>query len=146
MRLFTRAEITGAGARSDSGAILRAGVEALAGWVSINLDLFESITGTNASALVLTGGGSRNELSNRIKAALLNRPFDIPEVEEAAGLGAALVAGLATGVFAKATQATQRSAIKTRRIEPDSALADAYRPLRSSITAHWAKAKAPSHG
>lgn len=141
-----RAEITGAGAQSDNGAILRAGVEALAGWVSINLDLFESITGTNASVLVLTGGGARNDLSNRIKAALLNKPFDIPEVEEAAGLGAALVAGLATGIFADATRAAQRGAIKTRRIEPDPAWVEAYRPLRASITAHWAKAEAPSHG
>ncbi|SFU11762.1 gluconokinase/xylulokinase [Mesorhizobium sp. YR577] len=131
-----RADISFLGTQSTSGAILRAGVEGLAGWLRINLEQFEAITGTRPDVLTLTGGGARNMLANGIKAAVLERRFVVPDIEEAAGVGAGLVAGLATGVFADATQAAELADVTWRDVEIDPQLVEAYRKVRASITAH----------
>ncbi len=131
-----RADISFLGTQSTPGAILRAGVEGLAGWLRINLEQFEAITGTRPDVLTLTGGGARNMLANGIKAAMLERRFVVPDIEEAAGVGAGLVAGLATGVFSDATQAAKLVDVTWRDVEADPQLVAAYREIRTSITAH----------
>ncbi|PZQ96136.1 MAG: hypothetical protein DI533_17005 [Cereibacter sphaeroides] len=135
-----RAVISGLSGDVGAGEILRAGTEALAGWVSANLALFERFTGHVVSELILTGGGARNTLSNRIKAALINRPLLLPQADETAGLGAALVAGIGAGVFPTPTSAAARPAIAVIRVEPDPALVAAYEPLHARLTQPWAQA------
>ena len=131
-----RADISFLGAQSTPSAILRAGVEGLAGWLRINLEQFEAITGTQPDMLTLTGGGARNTLANSIKAAMLERRFAVPDVEEAAGLGAGLVAGLATDVFTDAAQAAELADVTWQEVEADPLLVEAYNEIRASITAH----------
>lgn len=138
-----RADMSFLGAQSTPGAILRAGVEGLASWLRINIEQFEAITGTKPDVLTLTGGGARNALANDVKAALLERPFVVPDIEEAAGAGAALVAGLATDVFANAAQAAQLPDVVWREIGVDRQLAEAYRKIGPSIMTHLAP---PSNG
>ncbi|WP_442582793.1 FGGY-family carbohydrate kinase [Mesorhizobium sp. ASY16-5R] len=121
---------------ANAGTLLRAAVEGLAAWLHLNLERFEAITGLQPSELTLTGGGARNELANTIKAAMLRRPLVIPTVEEAAGVGAALVAGLATGVFDHPSSLASLPDVSWRRIEVDEALAAAYRDIVPSLRAH----------
>lgn len=132
-----RGMMAGLSPAAGAGEILRAGVEALAGWVSVNLALFERVTGQPVPELILTGGGARNALSNRIKAALLNRPLLLPQAEETAGLGAALVAGLGAGVFASASEAARRPAVLCREVRPEPALVATYAALHPRLTQAW---------
>ncbi len=62
-----------------------------------------------------------------------------------AGVGAALVAGLATGVFADASEAARLSDVDWQMIEPDAALASAYRDLTPSIAGHLRSAQDEVH-
>ena len=140
-----RADISFLNAQSTPGAILRGALEGLAGWLGLNLERFEAITGTRPDTLTLTGGGARNTLANQIKAAMLERRFAVPDTDEAAGVGAALVAGLATGVFADASEAARLSDVDWQMIEPDAALASAYRDLTPSIADHLRSAQDEVH-
>ncbi|MBN9020937.1 MAG: hypothetical protein J0H08_02335, partial [Rhizobiales bacterium] len=86
------------------------------------------------------------ELANRIKAALLERPLAIPSVEEAAGAGAALVAGLAAGVIADPATLAALPDVAWRRVPVDPGLATAYRPLAPGLVDHLAAAIGDGHG
>ncbi|PIJ50299.1 hypothetical protein BL250_11040 [Erwinia sp. OLTSP20] len=129
-----RASLTAIGDDCAAGDLLRAGVESLAAWLEINFTRFMQITGQSTDALTLTGGGARQTLSNQIKAAMLQKTCLIPQVEEAAGLGAALVGGLAVGVFDTAHQAAQRPAILQQTLSPDARLSAQYAALRPRLT------------
>jgi len=130
-----RADLSGLSQAAGPATLLRAATEALAAWLALNLERFEQITGIVPPELTLTGGGARNALSNTIKVALVGRPLIAPNVEEAAGVGAALVAGLATGVFAGPNALAALPDVEWRRIDVDAALAEAYRPLAASLRA-----------
>jgi sugar (pentulose or hexulose) kinase len=60
-------------------------------------------------------------------------PLLMPEVEETAGLGVALVAGLATGLFASEAEAAALPLISWQRLDPDPVLAEQYLPLTAPM-------------
>lgn len=124
-----RAEIIGLGEEASAGTVLRAAVEGLSSWLLLNLDRFAAITGERPDELILAGGGARNAFVDAVKAALIDRPLVMPGVEEAAGIGAALVGGLAVGLFASPADAVRLEAIGSTRIDVDPALAAVYAPL-----------------
>ena len=124
-----RAEIVGLGEEASAGTVLRAAVEGLSSWLLLNLDRFAAITGERPDELILTGGGARNAFADAVKAALIDRPLVMPGVEEAAGIGAALVGGLAVDLFASPAEAVRLEAIGSTRIDVDPALAAVYAPL-----------------
>jgi xylulokinase len=78
------------------------------------------------------GGGSRSAVWNQIKADLTGRPVLTMENEEAACLGAAIVAGVGVGLFPSLAEACARMVQVKGRHEPDPAHAGAY-------AAHYAK-------
>jgi sugar (pentulose or hexulose) kinase len=145
-RRDARAALTALGGGADAASVLLAAVEGLAAWLAINLERFEAITGFRPAELTLTGGGARNTLANRIKAALLDRPLAIPSVEEAAGAGAALVAGLAAGVITDPAGLAALPDIGWRRVAVDPDLAEAYRALAPSLRADLVAAVGEGHG
>ncbi len=53
--------------------------------------------------LILFGGGANSPIWRQIFADVLNLPVSVPENSEMAGIGAAMLAGLGTGVFSKDT-------------------------------------------
>ncbi|WP_182422080.1 FGGY-family carbohydrate kinase [Aureimonas sp. ME7] len=128
-----RAGIVQLGAGNGSGDLLRAGLEALAAWADVNIRLVERYAGTRPPEIVLTGGGARNLLANRIKAAMLDRPFVIPEVQEAAGAGAAVVAGIAEGLIDADAPPSPLEAAGLARVEPEPDWVAAYAVLRPAL-------------
>jgi xylulokinase len=69
------------------------------------LDELARITTTRLDRVKLTGGGVRNRRWVVAKAALGPGRLEIVRTEEAAALGAALVAGVAAGAYASVTEA-----------------------------------------
>jgi xylulokinase len=69
------------------------------------LDELARITGTSLDSVKLTGGGARNRRWVAAKAALGPGRLEVVRTEEAAALGAALVAGVAGGVYASVEDA-----------------------------------------
>jgi glycerol kinase len=94
------------GLRRDTnpGHIARAALEAIAFQVADVLEAVHSETSTPLSALRVDGGASVNDLMMQFQADILGVPVVRPQVTETTALGAAYLAGLATGFWASPEQ------------------------------------------
>ena len=81
------------------GHIARAALESIALQVADVLEAMESETGTPLEALRVDGGAAVNNLLMQFQADVLGVPVVRPRVTETTALGAAYLAGLATGVW-----------------------------------------------
>jgi glycerol kinase len=90
------------GLRRDTkpGHIARAALESIAFQVADVLEAVESETGTPLGALRVDGGAAVNDLLMQFQADVLGVPVVRPQVTETTALGAAYLAGLATGFWA----------------------------------------------
>ena len=106
--------------------IARACVEALAFWLRDNLDAMHALLGREPAEIIGAGGVNRSPLLCQIKADVAGLPFTVPQIEEGAALGAALLAGLGVGLFpsAEAARASVRAGVS--RYLPDAGRHAAY--------------------
>ena len=117
--------------RHTKAHVARAIMEAIACIVRRNIEVVEEL-GIRVSEIRGLGGGSRSAVWNQIKADLTGRPVLTMENEEAACLGAAIVAGVGVGLFRSLPEACARMVQVKGRHEPDPAHAGAY-------AAHYAR-------
>jgi len=103
----------------------RAVLEGIACEFALVVELLQRVVG-RFDSLVATGGGTRSRLGLRLRAALAGVHIETPEVREAACLGAALLAGIATGVYRDAGEAVARTVRSGAAIAPEPDLAAAY--------------------
>ncbi|HTB98776.1 MAG TPA: glycerol kinase GlpK [Terracidiphilus sp.] len=89
------------GLRRDTkpGHIARAALESIALQVADVLDAVQGETGTPLGALRVDGGAAVNDLMMQFQADVLGVPVVRPRVTETTALGAAYLAGLATGFW-----------------------------------------------
>jgi sugar (pentulose or hexulose) kinase len=92
-----RATLEGIPPSTSPAHVWRAAVEAVARHGAGLLATIESVAGDSAR-LVVTGGWARSPVVRAVKREFLG-PFEEPDVTEAGARGAALVAGIAAGVF-----------------------------------------------
>jgi xylulokinase len=134
-----RGSFTGLSLRHDRGALARAVLEGVALGLRDSLDLVASIGGTPSLGRV-SGGGARSALWLRICASVLELPLQRVELEEGAAFGAALLGGVAGGVFAdvhEAVEACVRPGVVVdpvpEWIEPYAELRERYRALYPAV-------------
>ena len=113
-----RAAFTGLSLRHDRGAMTRAVLEGVAYGLRDSLELLREL-GIPFDVGRVSGGGARSELWLRILASVLDLPLERTAVEEGAAYGAALLGGVAAGVFADVDEAVASCVRVTERIEPD---------------------------
>jgi xylulokinase len=82
--------------------------------------------GVEISELHAVGGGARSLLWVQLKADICRLPMRIPDVTEAACLGAALLAGVAAGIYPDLETAVEKTVRWHRRVEPQAGNAAAY--------------------
>ena len=121
-----RGAFVGLELRHDRGALVRAVLEGVAFGLADSLDLLRSL-GVDAATARVSGGGARSRLWLRIVASVLGIPLELTESEEGSALGAALLGGVAGGVFADVDDAVDRCVRVTSTVEPDPAWHEAYR-------------------
>lgn len=85
---------------TNPGHIARAALESIALQVADVLEAVNSETGTPLGALRVDGGAAVNDLMMQFQADVLGVPVVRPRVTETTALGAAYLAGLATGFWA----------------------------------------------
>jgi glycerol kinase len=105
------------------GHIARAALESIAFQVADVLEAVQSETGTPLAALRVDGGAAVNNLLLQFQADMLGVPVVRPQVTETTALGAAYLAGLATGFWANPEdlQAKRQGDV---RFEPKMAVAE----------------------
>ena len=102
---------------STRAHIARAALEAIA---LQSADMFGAMSrdaGLALTELRVDGGASRNDLLMQLQADLLGVPVVRPQVTETTALGAAYLAGLATGVWSGGAEIAAQWAVE-RRFEP----------------------------
>jgi glycerol kinase len=92
--------LIGLGRGTTTGHIARAALEAIAFQVADVLDAVQSESSTPLGALRVDGGAAVNDLLMQFQADILGVPVVRPLVTETTALGAAYLAGLATGFWA----------------------------------------------
>jgi xylulokinase len=120
-----RGAFVGLQLRHDRGALVRALLEGVAFGLRDSLELVRSL-GVEPEAGRPSGGGARSELWLRIVASVLGLPLELTETEAGSAFGAALLAGVAAGVFADAGDAVGRCVRVRERVEPDPVWARVY--------------------
>jgi sugar (pentulose or hexulose) kinase len=95
--IAARATVEGLPRSPTPAHVWRAALEAVARHGADVLRMIESVAG-ETGRLVVTGGWARSPAVRAVKQEILG-PFDEPAVEEAGARGAALIAGIAAGVF-----------------------------------------------
>jgi glycerol kinase len=124
------------GLRRDTrpGHIARAALESIAFQVADVLEAVHSETSEPLAALRVDGGAAVNDLLMQFQADLLGVPVVRPRVTETTALGAAYLAGLATG-FWHSTDDLKSSRQGDTRFEPKM-----NRPEAQARRARWQKA------
>lgn len=111
--------------RHDRGALCRAVLEGVSFGLRDSLELIRQLGATPESARV-SGGGARSDLWLKILASVLGMPLESMSVSEGAAFGAALLGGVAAGVFADVEEAVSTCVHPARVIEPDAAWVEDY--------------------
>ncbi len=75
--------------------------------------------GADTSSFTATGGGAKSDAWLQIKADIFGVPFIRPAITEAGVLGAAILAGLGTGLYQSPAAGVARFVTRDRVFEPD---------------------------
>ncbi len=129
-----RGAYTGLSLRHNRGALVRALLEGVAFGLRDSLDLICELGGRPALGRV-SGGGARSQEWLRIVASVLELPLERVAVEDAAAFGAALLGGVAGGVWPDVTTAVAATVRPRERIEPVSDWIEPYRAGRERFRA-----------
>src|SRR5690348_1626717 len=96
---YARGTIVGLTRGSNRNHIVRAALESIAYQTREVVDAMAKDTGARPAALRVDGGAARNDFMCQFQADILGIPVERPVTTEATALGAAYLAGLATGFW-----------------------------------------------
>jgi xylulokinase len=120
-----RGAFAGLATQHGRGVLVRAVLEGVAYGLRDSLELLAEL-GERPTSARASGGGARSTVWLQIVASVLGIPLERPVAEEGAAFGAALLAGVAGGVFADVPQAVE-AAVRVRDIvEPQPVWAGVY--------------------
>jgi xylulokinase len=120
-----RGAFVGLELRHDRGALCRALLEGVAYGLRDSLELLREL-GVEVDRARVSGGGARGRLWLEIVASVLDIPLELTAVEDGSAFGAALLGGVAAGVFADAGDAVARCVRVRETVEPRPEWVDAY--------------------
>lgn len=131
---YARGTLLGMTRGTTRAHIARAALEAIALQVADVFDAMARDSGIALKELRVDGGACSNNLLMQMQADFLGVPVVRPRVTETTALGAAYLAGLATGLWRDAREITAQWQVD-RRFEPQLSA-----PLRRAKLARWRKA------
>jgi xylulokinase len=123
---FARGAYFGLTASHGLGHLTRALMEGVVLSLRECLDLMTD-AGVSVEEVRVTGGGARHPLWRQLQADVYGLPVRRPAVEEGPAHGAALIAGVAAGVYRDVIQASEVVAVERDVLEPDPEMARVYR-------------------
>jgi len=122
--------------------LARASLEGIAFEMKANIDAIEKHTGVPVEDIRAIGGGSRSDLWLQIKADVCNRPLNALATSEGTALGAAMLAGMAVGIYRDASEAARRIELRASFRPQESAHA-LYQTLYEEVFQSLYPATAP---
>jgi glycerol kinase len=131
---YARGTIVGLTRGSGRAHIVRAALESIAYQTRDVLEAMHADSGLTLSALRVDGGAVRNDFLMQFQADILGVPVQRPAVTETTALGAAYLAGLATGFWSSQDEIAQQWAIE-KTFEPRMSV-----DQRDTLYAGWKRA------
>jgi xylulokinase len=129
-----RGAFVGLSASHTRGHVLRAVLEGVAYGLADSFDLLRAL-GVETTVARASGGGARSDLWLRICASVLGVPIARMAVDEGSAFGAAMLGGIAGGLFADTDEAV-RACVRVRdQIDPEPAWLDLYAQRRARFSA-----------
>jgi xylulokinase len=104
---------------------IRALVEGVAFDLYSNVKIAQS-AGVKIETLILNGGPTKSRFWNQVTANVVNLPLSIPDVDEAAPLGDAVLAGVGAGFYADPITPVSAMVKIRETIDPDPAMHERY--------------------
>jgi sugar (pentulose or hexulose) kinase len=111
-----------------AGHVVRAIMEGTACAIEKDLALFRRL-GAGVGSMYCSGGATRNDLWNRIKADVFGMPVTLSDEPEAGIRGAALLGAAGVGIITDLEEAASRRRGGGQRIVPDEDATRQYRPV-----------------
>jgi xylulokinase len=140
-----RGAFSGLSLRHDRGALTRAVLEGVAFGLRDGLDLVAENAGAPSLGRV-SGGGARSPLWLAILASVLELPLQRVAVDEGASFGAALLGGVAAGVFGDVHEAVAACVRPGEVVEPVAEWIEPYREARERFVALYPALRAARGG
>lgn len=139
-----RAAFVGLTSDATRGTLTRAVLEGLAYEGRATLEPLLGFAGLPAMpAISVIGGGAKNDLLLQIKAAVMKTTLHVLDVEEATALGAAILAGLAAGVYRDVTHALATIRRQPTVVPPEPVAAAFYDTYFRDVYQHLYEALRP---
>ncbi len=132
----SRGGFAGLGTIATRGDMLRALIEGLDYQLLDMIEEMKRNVGFEMTRLVAAGGAVKNDFWLQNKADVVGQPVEVPDVEDASPLGAAMLAGIGVGIYRDEADAFERVKKTTRVYEPNPVAAAAYRqrfPIYKSL-------------
>ncbi|MEW6046644.1 MAG: FGGY family carbohydrate kinase [Bacillota bacterium] len=116
--------------------LIRAVMEGVAYAERQILELAEAVLGAEAEQLLSVGGASHSKTWTQIKADVLQLPILVSHVAESAATGAALLGGVAAGVYAGENEAAwvARQSLEVTSVTPNPSLRPVYDGLYETFS------------
>jgi xylulokinase len=114
---------------ASKGDLLRAIIEGLDYQFLDIVRTMQAGAGVPFDHLIVVGGAIRNSFWMQNKADMVGRPIEVPDVEEATPLGAAMLAGIGVGIYKDEQDAYEQVGKPGAIYEPDPALSAWYADL-----------------
>jgi xylulokinase len=107
---YARGVYFGISLNTTRGDFIRAILEGTALGIRQNMDIVEKDLGFSIEAFHTVGGGAKSEIWSQIKADVTNKIVNTLNIKETAVLGAAMLGGIAAGVYTDYRDAVQQAA------------------------------------
>jgi xylulokinase len=118
------------------GALTRAVLEGVTFALRDCLDTLRAV-GAAADRGRASGGGSRSRMWLRMVASVLELPLEVMATDQGSAFGAALLAGVASGVYRDLDQAAAACVRVTDVIDPVPAWIEPYREVRARFRGYY---------
>ena len=130
----SRGTFVGLSTDATRGVMTRAVLEGIAFESRNSLDGIVRYPGVEVPREIRAiGGGTRNDLLMAIKASIVRQPHTVLGLQEGTALGAAMLGGLAAGVYADSVSAIAALADSARTVEPDPAAEPVYEEVYQRV-------------
>ena len=139
-----RGGFVGLTVRHGRGHMTRAVMEGVAFSMRDGLEVMRGL-GTPDDDMRAVGGGARSPLWLRLQAEVYGRTIRRTEVDEGPAYGAALLGGVAAGVFADVAEASSRVRLREEVTEPDGGRARRYDELYAVYASLYRRLRDPMH-
>jgi len=126
--------LVGLSASHTRGHVMRAVLEGVAFGLADSFDLLRDL-GVDATVARASGGGARSDFWLRICASVLDVPVCRMAVDEGSAFGAALLGGIAGGMFAGVDEAVEACVRVRDQIDPEPSWVDVYAERRQRFIA-----------